>query len=184
MPMKEVAEGWDWPRVQLERCPQCRQHPAALAPDALTRMLLEEASAWGRFLREGEDRVLRVSPGAGVWTPLQYSMHVRDMLSIFASRIVRALHEEDPMLVSFDPPAATWVAYNETGAAEAANAIEQEARTLVGVLNGCTGSAWSRTAHRSDGARFTVAGMARFALHEAHHHFLDATGLLNKEGNG
>jgi hypothetical protein len=40
-------------------------------------------------------------------------------------------------------------------------------------------SVWSRIARRDGVDRFTVAGLACFGLHEAHHDLLDAEGRLN-----
>jgi hypothetical protein len=40
---------------------------------------------------------------------------------------------------------------------------------------------WSRTATRREDETFTVAGLARFALHESRHHRADATGDLSDD---
>lgn len=181
--MEQRGEGWDWQRVQYEPCPQCGFDSSSLLAPSLARALLLEATGWRRFLADVADDRLRVSWRPGVWTPLQYAVHVRDMLTVFRSRMLSALSGADPLLPSFEPSPDIWIQYNEMPPPLVAAEINEATRSLIDVLSRYRGPAWSRPAHRDDGACFTVIGMARFAVHEAHHHLLDATGafLQSKE---
>lgn len=170
------AEGWDWPRVQAEACPQCGLNPSMLQAPALVRAVLVETSSWQCFLADMPDDQLRTSPRSGTWTPIQYAVHVRDMLTVYRARMLHALQETDPLLASFEPSQDVWMQYNQMPALAVGAELEQSARALIEVLYRHPGPAWCRPAHRDDGARFTVLGMARFALHETHHHLLDASG--------
>ena len=172
------AEGWRWTLIQTRPCPQCGQHPAARPPATLGRLGVTAASSWRRFLGEADERYLRVSPGPQVWTPLQYAAHSRDMLRVFGDRIVMALSEDDPAVPWFDPGPEGWELYNRLDPAAIAADIEAQADRLAAILAGCSDHDWSRTARRDGVDRFTVAGLACFAVHEAHHHLLDADGTL------
>lgn len=176
--MTERGEGWEWPRVQHEPCPQCGFDPSSLLAPALARALLVEAMRWQRFIVGADDDRLRSPWRPEVWTPLQYAVHARDMLTVYRSRMLCALQGADPLLPSFEPSPDIWIQYNEMPPPMVAAAINEAARGLIDVLAHDPGPSWSRPAHRDDGVRFTVIGMARFALHEAHHHLLDATGAL------
>ena len=41
---------------------------------------------------------MRTRPGDGVWSPVEYLAHMRDVASFFAERIDRVLVEDDPVL--------------------------------------------------------------------------------------
>ena len=113
-----------------------------------------------------------------MWTPLEYAHHSRDMLVVFGERIELACREDDPVVPWFDPGDEQWRAYNEADAATAAAAIEQAANRFSSILANLQGTDWSRTARRDGVDQFTVAGLACFGVHEAHHHLLDAEGRL------
>jgi hypothetical protein len=149
-----------------------------LPVDALGLATLDAAADWRAFLEAADPDALRRSPAPGVWTPLQYALHSRDMLVVFGERIELACREDDPVVPWFDPGEAAWLAYNETEPANAAAAIDRAAAGFSSVLGRLQESDWSRTARRDGVDRFTVAGLACFGLHEAQHHLLDADGRL------
>jgi hypothetical protein len=176
--VKDAPEGWEWVRIQGQPCPQCGHDPARLPVDGLAPAALDAAAHWRRFLEAADPDELRRSPAPEVWTPLQYALHSRDMLVVFGERIELACREDDPVVPWFDPGEAAWLAYNETDPASAAAAIDSAAAGFASVLGGLQQGDWSRTARRDGVDRFTVAGLACFGVHEAHHHLLDAEGRL------
>lgn len=176
--MRDAPEGWEWLRIQAEPCPQCGHDPARMPLDALGAVALEEVANWRAFLDAAEASDLRRSRSAGVWTPLQYALHVRDMLVVFAGRIELACREDDPVVSWFDPGEGAWRAYNATEPAKAAAAIGDAAEGFCSVLERRRDDDWSRTARRDGVDSFSVAGLACFGVHEAHHHLLDANGRL------
>ena len=177
--MKDAPEGWEWVRIQSEPCPQCGQDPARLPLGALGATAIDAAASWSSFLESTDPEVLRRSPAPGVWTPLQYAFHARDMLVVFGERIELACREDDPAVPWFDPGDEEWRAYNEAEPASAANAIERAAGDFSSILAHLQQSDWFRTARRDGVDQFTVAGLACFGIHEAHHHLLDADGRLS-----
>ena len=52
------------------------------------------------------------------------------------------------------------------------------AEELIADLVHLDDAGWRRAGTRRRRERFTVEGLARFALHEAHHHRLDAWALI------
>lgn len=171
-----AGEAWEWTLIQSLPCPQCGQHPAGAAPSSLGPMAIECASAWKAFLLGADDTALRTHPGPDVWSPIQYAAHSRDMLRVFSDRILLAVAEDDSVVPWFDPGPEAWSAYDRLGAAAVAADIETQASRFASVLAGLDDGAWSRPARRDGVDRFTVAGLACFAVHEAHHHLLDADG--------
>jgi hypothetical protein len=179
------GEGWEWPRAATDECPQCGLHAGAQPPEMLGAMAVELAADWREFLRGADDEYLRTNPEPGVFSPIQYGAHVRDILRVYGDRVLLAVAQDDPEVPTFHPSEEAWAAYNALDCAELAADLEAQADRLEVILDALDDAAWSRTMTRralvsgTDGVyRFTVAGIASYAVHEAHHHLLDADGTL------
>jgi hypothetical protein len=179
---RERGEGWQWARAQTDRCPQCGQHPAAMDRAVLGRELVGSAGSWRNFLLKADDTYLRTSPGPGIFSPIQYGAHVRDIVRVYGDRIVLMLEGENPVFPQFNPAEDVWDSYNRLDTEELADDLEAQARRLARILEDLRPEDWSRTMTRDGGSdgvfQFTVAGLASYAVHEAHHHLLDADGTL------
>jgi DinB superfamily len=179
---RQRGEGWQWARAQTDRCPQCGHHPAAMERSTLGAQLIGSADAWRGFLMEADDSYLRTIPAPGIFSPAQYGAHVRDILRVYGDRILIMLEEDDPVFPQFNPDESVWDSYNELGREDLADDIEAQARRLSDIFEGLEPAQWSLTMIRDGGTdgvyRFTVAGLASYAVHEAHHHLLDADGTL------
>lgn len=175
----ERVEGWEWVLIQSTACPQCGDDPASLDRGALGPAAIASIDAWDHFLAGADDVRLRTYPARGVWSPIEYALHVRDMLRVFADRIHAALTEDNPTVASFDhEPAASAERYNDLPVEVVAADLRSQATRLAAILGAVDEAGWTRTAVRDGVDRFTVHGMACFALHESHHHLLDAAGTL------
>ena len=179
------GEGWEWPRAATDECPQCGLHAGALPPEMLGSMAVELAADWREFLMAADDEYLRTNPEPGVFSPIQYGAHVRDILRVYGDRVLLAIAEDDPVVPTFHPSEAEWEAYNALDREALATDLEAQAERLAAILDALDDDAWSRTVTRdplvagTDAVyRFTVAGIASYAVHEAHHHLLDADGTL------
>jgi hypothetical protein len=183
------GEGWEWPRAATDECPQCGLQPGAEPPEALGAMAVELAGAWREFLMTADEDYLRTNPEPGVFSPIQYGAHVRDILRVYGDRVLLAMAEDDPVVPTWNPGEDEWERYNALGREELAADLEAQADRLAGILDDLDDDAWSRTVTRealvagTDAVyRFTVAGIASYAVHEAHHHLLDADGTLPAGG--
>jgi DinB family protein len=179
---RERGEGWQWARAQTDQCPQCGHHPASMERDSLGQLLIESADAWRTFLLGADHSYLRANPGPGIFSPIQYGAHVRDIERVYGDRILLMLKEENPVFPQFNPDEDAWNRYNRLEPAVLANDIEEKARRLAHILDLLQPDDWSRTMTRDGGSdgvyQFTVAGLANYAVHESHHHLLDANGTL------
>jgi DinB superfamily len=176
------GEGWEWPRIQSEPCPQCGDHPGALPPNSLGELAVERAAAWREFLNEADETYLRTIPGPAIFSPMQYGAHVRDILRVYGDRMELGLAETSPSFPTFNPPDEVFAGYNQMGRDELADDLEAQARRLAGIIQGVDSSGWARTVVSNRGRdgvyTFTIKGLACNAVHEAHHHLLDAKGTL------
>jgi hypothetical protein len=179
-----AGEGWEWTRIQQEACPQCGDNPSSRPPGQLGTLAVERAAKWREFLMHADETFLRTNPEAEVFvfSPLQYGAHVRDMLKVYGDRMVLGLDHDKPTSPLFYPAQEVFEEYNQLGADELATDIERWAKRLATLTAGMEPSSWSRTVINDRGVygicTFTIAGLACNAVHEAHHHLLDATGTL------
>ena len=74
-----------------------------------------QPSAWRTFLLEADDSYLRTVPAPGIFSPMQYGAHVRDILRVYGDRILIMLEEEDPVFPQFNPDEGVWDGYNRLG---------------------------------------------------------------------
>jgi len=176
------GEGWQWPRIQYEPCPQCGFNPSSIPPEELGGRAVELAAGWREFLVGADEAYLRAIPEPGVNSPLQYGAHVRDILKVYGERMVLAVEQDNPTVPMFNPPQEVWEAYNALEVEDLAADIEARAQRLAGIGATMDPSSWTRIVVNDRGQygvyTFTVAGLARNSVHEAHHHLLDAKGTL------
>lgn len=185
---RDRGEGWQWHRIQMDPCPQCGDHPASLPPASLGPLALERAAAWLDFLSSADDDSLRASPEFGVFSPIQYGAHVRDIIRVYTDRIVLGLEQDAPTVPIFNPPQEVWERYNELDARELGADIVAQAQRLADLASAMEPDNWRRIVVNDRGVygvySFTLAGLACNAVHETHHHLLDATGTLERAATG
>lgn len=176
------GEGWQWSRIQEESCPQCGLNPAAMEPEALGPRVVELAGKWHTFLVAADGGVLRHSPEPGVFSPLQYGAHLSGTLRVASERLKLGLEQEAPIVPMFNPAQDEWARYNELDPEGLANELEENAFRVADMLGMLKGAQWSRTVINDRGQygtyTFTLVGIGRNVVHEAHHHLLDAKGSL------
>lgn len=177
-----MADERDWYRVVVqERCGECGLRAGEVARDVLGPAIVDEGDRWGELLTcNASSTELRRRAFPETWTPLEYAAHVRDVIELFTGRIGLALSEDQPEFGWWDHEAAARAeGYNDQDPAAVATALRAGAREMAAALASLADWEWRRTGTRRRHERFTVEDLARFCLHEAHHHRLDAQGLLS-----
>ena len=169
--MTLVPDTKDWTWVLDRPCPECGLDTTAVAPDSLGARLRGTVPAYTRAL---------AAPGAGrrprpdVWSPLEYSCHVRDVHRLFTRRVRLMLTEDEPRFANWDQDAtAVEAAYSEQHPATVADELVAAAEEVAATYESVPADAWGRGGLRSDGSRFTVASLGRYHLHDVVHHVHD-----------
>jgi hypothetical protein len=164
----------DWTWVLERSCPECGLDAGAVRPEDVADRLCANAVRWRRVL-ERPDVARR--PSAGVWSPLEYACHVRDVHRVFATRVRSMLAVDDPSFDNWDQDqAAARGRYGEQQPARVADELVAAADDVASAYSGVEGSAWERPGRRSNGSVFTVASLARYHLHDVEHHLDDVAG--------
>jgi uncharacterized protein (UPF0303 family) len=166
-----VPDTKDWTWVLERACPDCGFDSRTVTRDAVPALVRAQAAAWEPVLQR--DDVAR-RPQPGVWSPLEYACHVRDVYRVFAQRLVLMLTEHEPAFTNWDQD-ATAVAerYGEQTPSVVATELAADAQTLADAFAEVRPDQWTRVGRRSDGAVFTVETLARYLLHDPAHHLWD-----------
>jgi len=165
----------DWTWVLERPCPDCGLDTPAVDPTRVAGMVRDNAQAWQRVL--ADTTAVRSRPAPGVWSPLEYACHVRDVFTLFDERLALMLRGDDPLFANWDQDETAVVeGYGEQDPAAVAAELERAAQVLAGSFAAVQGDQWDRPGRRSDGAHFTVGSFARYFIHDPVHHLWDVTG--------
>ena len=122
---------------------------------------------------EDADDLLRRRPAPGVWSPLEYAAHVRDVFGWYDERVKRSLVEDRPSFEGDDhEEVAEAERYNQQDPAAVADALAANADRLADTLEAVPDDGWDRV-HLRRGQERSVLLVARRAVHEGNHHLLD-----------
>jgi hypothetical protein len=165
-------KNWTW--VLEAPCPQCGFDASTFDERDVPAMVRANAARWPAVL----DRVdVTVRPDDSTWSPLEYSAHVRDVFRIFAGRFTLMLETDDPSFADWDQDeTAASERYSEQDPATVATQLSDAAEHVAALIEAVPADAWQRTGLRSDGARFTVASLAKYFIHDPTHHLWDVRG--------
>ena len=169
--MDVVPDTKDWTWVLERPCGECGFDAAGTEPADLPPALRANGEAWAAVLRQAE---VRRRPAAGVWSPLEYACHVRDVHRTMRGRVQLMLEQDVPTFANWDQD-ATSVAerYGEQDPAAVAQELAAAAEAAARAYEQVRGPAWDRVGLRSGGSRFTVTSLGRYHLHDVVHHLRD-----------
>lgn len=182
--MAIVADDKDWTWVISTPCPECGFVASEHDPAQTAALVRAHAQIWDSVLRgersqtvDPRERRPREQSRPEMWSPLEYACHVRDVCRIYNERLLRMLHEDDPLYANWDQD-ATAIAeqYGAQDPSVVADELQAAAHTLAGSLDTLAGQAptvWDRVGRRSDGASFTITTFLQYFTHDLVHHLWD-----------
>lgn len=161
----------DWTWVLERPCPECGFDASMLDALEVGERIRENALAWRPLLAHP---AVGTRPADDQWSALEYGCHVRDVFRIFIKRLGLMLDQDDPTFANWDQDAtAVEEAYADQHPGRVTDELETAGAKLADRFGAVPAAAWDRPGLRSDGARFTVATMARYLLHDPVHHLHD-----------
>ncbi|TFC94865.1 MULTISPECIES: DinB family protein [Cryobacterium] len=172
--MAIITDTKDWTWVLERSCPECGFAAAEADFDLIPRLVRENAARWQPVLQRAD---AAARPDDHTWSALEYAAHVRDVFRMFDQRLAMMLAEDDPAFPNWDQD-ATAVAerYNEQDPVVVARELAEAAASVADAFAAVPVERLGRTGRRSDGARFTVATMAQYFVHDPVHHLHDVAG--------
>ena len=166
-----VPDTKDWTWVLERPCPDCGFDPSAQGIGDLPRLVHDTAMTWSDVLARSD---VAVRPGTGVWSPLEYGCHVRDVHVLFAQRLRAMLDEDEPTFANWDQDeTAVESDYGSQDPTTVAVELIEAAGTVAGIYASVTDATKDRPGVRSNGDRFTVETLGSYHLHDVVHHLHD-----------
>ena len=161
----------DWTWVLDTACPECGFDARAVAVDAIAGAIRDNAAFWAQALTaDGVEQ----RPEPGVWSPVEYACHVRDVHRVFTERLALMLTEDDPLFANWDQDeTAVAERYDLQSAPVVAQELAAVAEAAAAAYERVTGDQWDRPGRRSNGSVFTVTTLGRYQLHDVVHHRWD-----------
>ena len=180
--MEIIPDTKDWTWVLERPCPECGLDTRSITRESMPERIRGCADDWVAVVARSHD--VRARPAPGVWSPLEYACHVRDVFRLFDERLRRMLVEDDPLYPNWDQDAAARSErYGEQDPATVSVELREAAERLARDFERVGGDQWGRTGRRSDGAQFTVETFGRYLIHDPLHHLHDVIGRRYDEGN-
>jgi hypothetical protein len=162
-------KNWTW--VLDRQCKECGFDASTFDPVRIAAALRDQVRRWTSVL-ERED--VRVRPRPGVWSPLEYSCHVRDVFRKFDERLKLMLDTVDPEFENWDQDAtAIEYRYEVQNPESVAKELNEAGLSLATHFELVNQVQWIRRGFRSDGSVFTVGSIAKYLIHDPVHHLWD-----------
>lgn len=165
----------DWTWVLDRQCPECGFDAWSLDRAHLAAEVAANAARMSALLAASPDPGRRPHPGS--WSLLEYGAHVRDVHLVFAERVRLMLEHDAPAFANWDQDEAARLGrYGDQAPSRVAAEIGSTGEDLAATLRAVREADWGRTGLRTNGSRFTIETIARYALHDLAHHWHDVTG--------
>ena len=172
-PPPATPDDKDWTWVLAAPCPDCG-YRSGLPHAELAAATRANVQRWQTVLRRPE---VAVRPADGVWSPLEYACHVRDVYRVFAGRLRLMLESDDPVFENWDQDeTARQGRYWAADPARTSDELGAAGADYAAMLEGVRDEQWQRAGRRSNGSVFTVQTLAWYQLHDDVHHLWDVGG--------
>lgn len=162
-------KNWTW--VLETTCPDCGFDASAFDAKKTASAIRDQVTRWVAVLQR--DDVL-IRPHSTVWSPLEYSCHVRDVFRKFDERLALMIETDNPAFENWDQD-ATAVAdrYDLQDPRTVSEELSAAGRALANRFDTVRESQWHRRGFRSDGSVFTSESIAKYLMHDPIHHLWD-----------
>lgn len=171
-PRPADSDSTDWTFVITDGCRQCGYVPHDVTETA--RRLADLPGRWSKAL-ERPNATIR--PQEGIWSPVEYGCHSRDLIEVLGERIELILGGDRPTFANYDGEAEVVSGrFWEADPAELAQQIASETERTISIYQRVTEGDWDRKGLRGDGKAMTIADLSRYLLHDLEHHLVDVDG--------
>ena len=161
----------DWTWVLQRQCPECGFEAGAVIAPQVAEEVLSLTAPWHQVLERAD---VRERPAPGVWSPLEYACHVRDVCRVFEARVQQMLARDGARFADWDQDAAAVEGhYAEQDPQVVAEELAEAAVATSRAFEGAAGEDWTRHGVRSDGSEFTMLTLGQYLLHDLAHHLVD-----------
>lgn len=167
----------------MQRCDQCGYVYGSHSLHESVSLLEQLTADYASLLRTHSRGSISARPSPGVWSPVEYTCHLRDVFLVQRDRIIRVLIEDNPALTTMHrDERVVLAAYGSEGTDELINELNVATTLLTRVLGGLTSEQLSRpcTYHYPSPSSRDAAWVCAHTLHEAIHHLDDVRAGLER----
>jgi S-DNA-T family DNA segregation ATPase FtsK/SpoIIIE len=160
----------------VDRCEECGFIYDDLPVTEVHSRLRAGPGRYRRALAQVGEEAARHRPRPGVWSALEYTCHVRDVLLVQRDRTVQALVETNPGFARMHRDERVSLArYDAHPSPVVAGQLEMAAELCATVFEGLTADQWARPLIYNYPAPSPrdLAWLARNTVHEVEHHLGD-----------
>ncbi|HWG98220.1 MAG TPA: DinB family protein [Pilimelia sp.] len=158
----------------MEHCAECGFVYSSVAADALPGRILALPAQYATALNAVTQP--RRRPAEGVWSALEYTCHVRDVLRVQGQRLALALRVDEPEFAPMGrEERAVTEAYNAQDPAAVLAELAAAADDLAAAFGALGPAELARTGVYPwpEPAARTVLWLGRHTVHEGVHHLMD-----------
>ena len=158
----------------MDRCDECGFTYATVATGDLPRRLEAAGPRFAAVLTAIENP--RRRPAPSVWSPLEYTCHVRDVLRVQGERLTLALETDDPEFAPMGREERVMLdAYNAQNPQTVLTELTEAANGLAHAFGTLSTPQWNRTGvyNWPTVESRSVLWLGRHTIHEIEHHLLD-----------
>ena len=131
--MEPEPDTKDWTWTLTRRCEQCGLSAGEIDIDDIAIRAELAAGEWVQILTASP--AVNVRPEPGVWSPLEYGAHVRDVYRLSDARLALMLVEDEPTFENWDQDEAalaeTYREQDPDDVAEAVSAMRHGATAVI-----------------------------------------------------
>ena len=163
----------DWTWVLTRPCPDCGFDPAVLTPQDVPGLLHDASPRYAAALGRAD---ARTRPRRGVWSPVEYACHARDVCDVMRGRLAQILAGggEVVRFANWDQDeTAVEKQYRRAEPATVERELAVALDAAATAFEAPEGQQWSWPALRSDGSEFTATTLALYFAHDIRHHLWD-----------
>jgi S-DNA-T family DNA segregation ATPase FtsK/SpoIIIE len=160
----------------VDHCDECGFTYAAVSAEALPRRLEVAGRRIAAALATTADP--RRRPAPSVWSPLEYTCHVRDVLRVQNERLTLALQNDNPEFAPMGREERVMLdAYNAQNPQTVLTELAKATNDLAHAFGALRPEQWSRTGiyNWPVAESRTVLWLGRHTVHEMEHHLMDLT---------
>ena len=164
----------DWTWVLQRPCPECGFGAGSVAGPQVAARLRQNAARWAAVCTRADVRV-RSEPG--VWSPLEYACHVRDVCRVFESRVNLMGSHVNPEFENWNQDdAAIAGAYGSQDPEVVGVELSEAAQAAAASFDALGNGDWQRTGRGTNGSVFTMETLGQYFVHDLTHHLHDVRG--------
>jgi hypothetical protein len=160
--------------LDVDHCDECGFGYATVSAGELPRRLETAGPRFVTTLAAIPDP--RRRPAPSVWSPLEYTCHVRDVLRVQGERVALALRVDKPEFVPMGREERVVLdAYNSQDPQAVLTELSEAANDLARVFDTLSPAQWSRSGiyNWPTVESRTILWIGRHTVHELEHHLMD-----------